>query len=267
MQTIQSPDGAVIAYERVGPADGAALLLIHAGFVDRAEWQGLLPLLARDHPVVAMDRRGHGASGPYQLGHTLDRDVDDALVVLSQVAQPTTLVAHSASAYIALEVALRSTLVAQVVAYEPPVLGAAIQIEAHRAALALCLAEDDRAGLVGIVLNDIVGGATGQRLPAPALAAVLQTPFGQLLLRNARSIPIELESYAAYDFDAQRFATLEIPTVSLVGSKSPPANRRITDQLHATLPQHEIAVLEGQGHGAMMEAPDVFATVLRRALT
>jgi pimeloyl-ACP methyl ester carboxylesterase len=119
---------------------------------------------------------------------------------------------------------------------------------------------------VRIVLNDVVGSATGQPLPEPALAALLSSPFGQMLLRNARSFPIELESYAAYSFDAQRFGTLGIPTISLVGSESPPVNRRITDQLQATLQRHEIAVLEGQGHGAMMEAPERFAAVLRRYL-
>jgi pimeloyl-ACP methyl ester carboxylesterase len=80
-----------------------------------ASGRGVLPLLAPDCTVVAMDRRGHGQSGPYHTGHTLERDVEDALAVLDQVPHPTTLVGHSASAYIALEVALRSAHVARVV--------------------------------------------------------------------------------------------------------------------------------------------------------
>ncbi len=111
-QTIRSADGTLIAYERAGA--GAPLLLIPGGLIDRGKWQGVLPLLAPDWTVVAMDRRGHGQSGPYHTGHTLERDVEDALAVLDQVPNPTTLVGHSASGYIALEVALRSAHVGRV---------------------------------------------------------------------------------------------------------------------------------------------------------
>jgi len=38
--------------------------------------------LAHDFAVYAMDRRGHGASDPYRAGHTLERDVEDALALL-----------------------------------------------------------------------------------------------------------------------------------------------------------------------------------------
>ena len=37
-------------------------------------------------------------------------------------------------------------------------------------------------------------------------------------MRNARSFPAELESYAAYEFDAERFKTFTLPVLFLLGS-------------------------------------------------
>lgn len=265
MNKIQSTDGTMIAYEKIGT--GKPLLLIHGGYVDHTQWNAVVPLLAHNFTVYLMDRRGHGESNPYRQGHRMENDFDDALAVLNTIHQPTAIIGHSASAYIALEAA-RSPFGDTVVLYEPPVLGAFLEqmLASQREALNRCLDADDRACLVTIVMNDIVGKATGRVMPPPALAGMLQSPFGQMLMRNAHSIPTELESYAAYQFDAERFRTLTLPTIFLLGSDSPPFNRIVSDQLHAVLPQSKIAVLEGQEHGAMTSAPGLFAQVLHTYL-
>jgi pimeloyl-ACP methyl ester carboxylesterase len=38
------------------------------------------------------------------------------------------------------------------------------------------------------------------------------------------------------------------------------------EELHAALPYSRIMMLEGQGHGAMMVAPELFARAVREAL-
>jgi pimeloyl-ACP methyl ester carboxylesterase len=264
MNKIHSADSTTIAYEKIGI--GMPLLLIHGGYVDHTHWNAVLPLLAQYFTVYAMDRRGHGESDPYRQGHSLESDVEDALAVLDTIHQPTFILGHSASAYIALEAAARSPFASKLVLYEPPVLGTSLNLPAYREELTRCLVADDRACLVTIVINDIVGKATGREMPPPAMAAMLQSPFGQILLRNAHAFPIELESYAAYHFDVERFRTFRLPTLFLLGSDSPPFNRIVTDQLHAVLPHSQVIMLEGQEHGAMTSASDLFARVLRMHL-
>jgi pimeloyl-ACP methyl ester carboxylesterase len=213
-----------------------------------------------------MDRRGHGASDPYRAGHTLERDVEDALALLKAIHEPAYVIGHATGAYIALEAAARSPIVTKVALYEPPVVGVALHLEAHRQELNHYLAIDDRIGLVTIVMNDIIGAAIGREMPPAAINGLLQSAYGQILLRNARSFPVELESYAAYEFNAERFRSFMLPTLFLLGSYSPPFNSIVTEQLQAVLPNHKTALLEGQEHGAMASAPDLFAQVLRAHL-
>ncbi len=266
MNKIHSADGTTIAYEKIGT--GMPLLLIHGGYIDHTQWNAVIPLLAPNFTVYLMDRRGHGESDPYHQDHRIECDFEDVLAMLDTIQQPTAIIGHSASAYTALEAAARSPFAGKVMLYEPPVLGTFLEqiLTPHREALSHCLVADDRACLVTIVMNDIVGKATGQVMPPPALAAMLQSPFGQMLMRNARSIPTELESYAAYQFDADRFRTFTPPIILLLGSDSPPFNRLVSDQLNAVLPQSRVVELEGQEHGAMMSAPDLFARVLHMHL-
>lgn len=264
MHTVHSADGAAIAYEKTG--HGLPLLVIHGDYVDHTQWSTALPFLSQDFAVHAMDRRGHGASDPYRAGHTLERDAEDALALLEAIHEPAYIIGHATGAYIALEAAARSPSVVKVALYEPPVVGAALQLEAHRQALSRCLAVDDRIGLVTIVMNDIIGAATGRDMPPAAINGLLQSAYGQILLRNARSFPTELESYAAYEFDEERFRSFTLPVLFLLGSYSPPFNSIIAEQLQAVLPNHKTALLEGQEHNAMASAPELFAQVLRAHL-
>ncbi|HSD82518.1 MAG TPA: alpha/beta hydrolase [Anaerolineae bacterium] len=264
MHKVHSADGAALAYEKAG--HGLPLLIVHGDYVDHTQWNTALPFLSQDFTVYLMDRRGHGKSDPYRAGHTLERDVEDVLAVLKAIHEPACLLGHATGAYIALEAAAQSTSAAKVVLYEPPVVGAALNLEPHRQALSRCLAVDDRHGLVTIVMNDIIGATTGRIMPPAAINGLLQSAYGQTLLRNARSLPAELESYAAYKFDAERFRSFTLPTLFLLGSYSPPFNSIVTEKLRAVLPQSKTALLEGQEHSAMATAPELFAQVLRAHL-
>ena len=53
-------DGVRLAYDVTG--DGAPLVLLHAGIVDRRMWDDVVPLLAGSHRVVRYDARGFGES-------------------------------------------------------------------------------------------------------------------------------------------------------------------------------------------------------------
>lgn len=170
VQHYAAADGTRLAYQRHGA--GSQVVLCHAGFVDRREWAGLVPLLAHDHTVVTPDRRGHGASDGYRDDHRLDHDIDDLRRLVELVTEPTeraVLVAHSAACYVALGTALESRRIASLILYEPPTFGQPAIIQELWDRLDRAREAEDRAQLVALLLNEVVGPSTGQVLPPPAL--------------------------------------------------------------------------------------------------
>ena len=53
---------------------------------------------------------------------------------------------------------------------------------------------------------------------------------------------------------------MNVPTLLLTGSESPPEFRRWVDDVAAALRDSAIHVLEGQGHAANVAAPELLAT-------
>lgn len=264
MQHYAAADGTRLAYQRHGT--GPLVVLCHAGFVDCREWDGLVPLLADDHTVVTPDRRGHGASDPYRDDHRLDHDIDDLRRLVELVTEPTEralLVAHSAACYVALGTALESRRIAGLILFEPPTFGQPAISQELWGRLDRARETGDRAQLVALLLNEVVGPATGQVLPPPALEGMLASPFGQWLLDNALSIPTELRGYEAYRWDDDVLRRLAVPTLLLVGEHSPVFNRRFADRLSALAAEATVQVLAGQDHGAPFRAPGVVAAAIR----
>ena len=76
MPVATSPAGVPIAYDLAG--DGPALVLLHGITENRRTWDPLVPDLATDHAVLAVDVRGHGESG--------DADAYDAASMAADAA-------------------------------------------------------------------------------------------------------------------------------------------------------------------------------------
>ncbi len=94
MPAAHARDGATIAYELTG--DGPPLVLVH-GITDcRRMWDPLVPALATDHRVIAVDLRGHGESArkPAYDPFTMADDVH-AVIEHAGVTDPPVLVGHS----------------------------------------------------------------------------------------------------------------------------------------------------------------------------
>ncbi len=265
---VTSPDGTQIAFERSG--SGIPLLLIHGGFVDRSIWQQVAPTLAQHFTVVAMDRRGHGQSGPYRPGHTLEAEYADVAALIDRIAEPLYLLGYSAGGPVALGAALaRPGQVRRLVLFEPARLGAGMLPVGMRQRLHAGLAAGDWDALVRIALMEVVGGV---RSPHVQVRQDFRRGLlWQTALRNAAVIPAELERLAAahYDLDALRALHSQDvpPTLLLAGSQSPASSRSPAETLASTLPRARLEVLPGQGHGAMFTAPGLFAEKVIEFLT
>ncbi len=121
------------------------------------------------------------------------------------------------------------------------------------------LAAQDWDGLVRIALMEVVGGLHDPRIQVRE--DFRRGLLWQNALRNAAVIPAELESLAtaAYDLEAVRRSLPQVPSLLLVGSKSPPRNQEPAETLLTALPYARLEALPGQSHGAMFTAPELFA--------
>jgi pimeloyl-ACP methyl ester carboxylesterase len=64
------------------------------------------------------------------------------------------------------------------------------------------------------------------------------------------------------DADITRYSRIDRPIQLLVGSRAATHRIRAVSALAAVLPNAETTVLEGQGHGALMQAPDLVARAI-----
>jgi len=263
---VVSRDGTRIDYERRG--SGPVLLLVHGGLVDRSFWGPSLPLLAQHYTVYALDRRGHGHSDPYPADHDIEREYEDVAAMVVAVGAPVAVLGHSGGALVALHAARRADQVRQLVMYEPPRFDAITP--AVRARLHASLEAGDHDDILATFLVDVIAAEVNPGLLPGARSQVLvgmrQSPIWAAALRNVQSIPAEADSYATYRFEPAEFREFSTPTVILLGSTSSPVMRGFVEDLHAALPISRIMMLDGQGHGAMLEAPELFVRTVRAAL-
>jgi pimeloyl-ACP methyl ester carboxylesterase len=117
-QWFTAPDGAPLACAVAG--DGPPVLLVHrGGSTDHADLGRLLVALAGEFTVYGLDRRGHGRSGPYQPGHTIEREFEDVAAVVDAIDGPVPVVGNGIGAVCALEAARLSDRINAVVAASP----------------------------------------------------------------------------------------------------------------------------------------------------
>lgn len=249
MEYVTSPDGTRIGYEVTG--SGPPLVLVHGSLNDRNIWAMVRPAFDQRRTVYAMDRRGRGESGP-AVDHALERQFEDVAVVIEAAGEPVDLLGHSFGAHCALgAAALAPEKIKHLVLYEPPTL------DAQRLDVAEAFETGDPiAALEQFMLKGI--GVPPEQLPL-----LKSLPFWSYALSFAATMPIEGRALVAHGFDPARYSQLKMPALFLVGSQTEEILGDVLRRLLPVMPQAEWVTLDGQGHGAVMTAPTLFAeTVL-----
>lgn len=252
MERIKSKDGTWIAYARSG--EGSPLVLVHGTSSDHmTAWPFVLPALEERCAVYAVDRRGRGKSGDSE-DYAIEREFEDIAAVVDSIGKPVGLLGHSYGALCSLEAALLTGNVHGLVLYEGDMSTPNAQILASEAVekMEALLAQDDRDGVI-VVLLELVG------LSSEEIAYLRSQPSWQRRLANAHTVPREIRANREYVFDPSRFERLSTPTLLLVGGDSPAYEREDAETLNRTLPDARVSVLDGQGHAAMLTAPELFA--------
>jgi pimeloyl-ACP methyl ester carboxylesterase len=262
MESLLSPDGTRIAYQRVG--SGPPLVLVHGTADDHSRWAPVLPTLEERFTVYALDRRGRGGSGETSTGtYSIEREFADVASVVDAIDEPVHLLGHSYGALCSLEAALRTGNLRALVLYEPPFLppGGAGALQGPLEEMERLLAAGNREGVALIFARQIA------QVPEDELAAVRSSPAWQVVLAVAPTIVDEVRAVGGYVFDPNRFRELTTPTLLLMGSETAPFLKAATETVAAALPHSRLFVLTGQGHLAIDTAPDLFLGAVLPFLT
>lgn len=107
-RVLSLPGGDVQVLER-GPAAGSPIVLVHCFTCSINWWDGMIPLLAREHRVIAMDLRGHGGSEKPTSGYAIPEQADLLAEALARLGvRDAEVVGHSLGGPISIALAEQS---------------------------------------------------------------------------------------------------------------------------------------------------------------
>jgi pimeloyl-ACP methyl ester carboxylesterase len=253
METVRSLDNTPIAFYRSG--GGAPLILVPGtGAANPRAWTAVIASLEAHVQVLALDRRGHGASGD-TLPYAIEREYQDIAAVIESCDQPAHLLGHSFGALLALEAALLTQRLRTLMLYEPALDATPIP-PGFLERLEAVLAAGEREAAVTLYYRELVGILPHEIEQLRASAAWSER------VATAHTLLRETRAEARYQLDMHRLQQLTVPTLLLTGSESPALLKAGTHRLLTILPKAQLAVLSGQQHLAMYTAPELFAQAI-----
>jgi pimeloyl-ACP methyl ester carboxylesterase len=252
VDTVVSPDGTTIAYDRAG--NGPPVILINAGPTDRTVNAPLINLLAPRLTVLNYDRRGRGDSGD-TAPYAVDREYEDLEAIIDAAGGSAHLFGNSGGAILALEAAARGLPITSIVAWEPPYIldGTRPPVPSdYKQQLAKLLAAGRRGDMVELFLTQAAG------IPAQFVASIRQSPFWSAQEAVAHALVYDAEIVGDFSLPTARLATVKAPTLVVDGAQTPWL-RTSADAVADALPDARRRTLDGQPHNV---DPAVLAPVL-----
>lgn len=247
--TVFSADGTRIGYTKVGSGP-IKVVIIHGALNSGEQWIPVATAMAEHYTSYVMDRWGRGGSES-RAEYSLEREIEDIVAVLEAAGPDTYVMGHSSGAIYALEAAL-SASVAGLVLYEPP-LHIGRFVEDVLPSIRTAVREERFDDVVSIFLRE-----EGQ-LPDSDLSALRETPLWKPMVTLAAQSVKEWEELAGAGLRVERYRDVVVPVLLLAGTLTMDHPSFATQELETNLPDARIVMLEGQGHGANLEAPEMVA--------
>lgn len=246
---------------------GPPLLLIHGTGASVHSWRDLMPLLAREHAVTAIDLPRHA----FTKGHdayamslpAMAREIAALMTALK--IEPAAIIGHSAGAAIALQLALDH-------GYAGPIVGLSAALRPFPGAMAQIFPAIAKALFVNPLVPrffagtiDLAGGAdrfmwrsTRSRIDAGGMACY------RTLLKNPDHAGGGLAMMANWDLPGLKVRMGEVanPVLLVHGAKDPAIPLDWARDAAGWLPNARLDVLPGLGHLAHEEAPDKVAALI-----
>lgn len=276
--TVVAEDGAHVAWR--GAGSGRPIVFVHGITLDGHIWKYQTVALADRFHVITVDQRGHGESST-TVGITSSRrlggdlaavlcglDLEDAIVVghsLGGIAALRCLLDHAEARSRTAGMVLVSTLGTSRVLSNAwlPVLGRLpLPVEAVEELLlkvgSMMLPPAVRVVMASAHLGRLATRfALGRGAPEGAVAgthaAISATP-GRVL----RDILGGLADYHTHD----ELQHLDVPALVVCGNLDLVTPLPLSQHLASSLPDAQLAVLEGAGHMPMWEQPDVLSGLI-----
>lgn len=170
--TVLADDGTELGIHRLG--SGSPVVIVHGSISTAQSWIPVAALLAADHSVFVLDRRGRGSSGNAET-YSLETEAADIIAVLTEVEQQTgvvpALVGHSYGAICALEAIRAGANVSSVALYEPPLPVDGPIAGKHLAPYAAAIAASDNDAAIRIAMEHFI------RAPRAEIEMLATTPL------------------------------------------------------------------------------------------
>ena len=276
MNTLTSPDGTKIAYDRVG--EGPTLILVDGALTVHSSGSGeLAELLAPHFTVLGFDRRGRGRSGD-TLPYSVDREIDDIEALIDHAGAtagvdrrsrplhppPTTqagtafLYGHSSGGPLAMRAAIRvGRKVARIALYEPPYNNDPSAQEPwshYLKQLEQALAEGRRGDAVALFMRFI-------GTPAEKVEEMRRAPFWPQMESVAPTLAYDHAAILGepWSVPTDLAARVQAPALVMAGTASLPFMPDAARSLSQAIPHGQLRTVEGQTHEV---SPNVLAPIL-----
>ena len=260
MSSVRSSDGTTIAFERTG--SGPPLIIVDGALCWRESGPArkLAAELADRFTVITYDRRGRGESGD-TAPYSVQGEVEDIEALIGEAGGRAHVCGISSGGVLAMEAARNGAAIDRLAVYEAPFIVDDSRPPApstYVPELNEHLAAGRRGDAVKLFMR-LVG------MPAVLVAMTPLFPAWKKLKGVAHTLPYDAacmgDTQAGKPLDADHWGVVGVPTLVLVGGKSPQWMANGMQSLAAVLPSARREVLDGQTH---MVKPKVLAPVLKR---
>jgi pimeloyl-ACP methyl ester carboxylesterase len=199
-----------------------------------------------------MDRRGRGESSDAP-DYDLMREPEDVAAVVEAIGEPVFVLGHSYGGVCSLEACLLTDKISRLILYEPPIPTGLPMYPPNFPNRMQALIDDGKLeAALELFMREVV------KMPEYELKEYRQLPAWNVRIQLAPTVPREMTIDQTYSFDSEKFTTMQIPTLLLLGGDSPPLFQQATELVDKILPDSRVVILPGQQHIAMDTNPELF---------
>lgn len=249
-------DGVSINYEVHG--DGPPLILVSGTGHDLNFWSGQVPFFSTQFRTIVFDNRGVGASSVPERGYSLADMADDAAHVLDDIGiDQAHVMGFSMGGHISQELALNHADRVLSLGIHHSWTRNGARLKKFQETRLYLAQHDQRVALAEISMLALHASAYYDQhvgeMDAHRQFLLEKSPV------NAGWIG-QLEACIVGD-TYDRLPAISVPTLVTCSDLDLIASPHLSDEIHAQIPGSELKILNGTGHVALMEAPEMFADI------
>jgi pimeloyl-ACP methyl ester carboxylesterase len=249
-----------IAFDDIG--SGFPIVFLHGFPLNRTMWEPQVTALVSEFRCITIDMRGFGGS-TVSPPFTMDRYADDVVAVLDTLGiERAVVVGLSMGGYVAFAMWRRHKhrIRALVLADTRAVADSVEVVEKRRGLIAAAESQGSTA-----VANAQIAGLMGRstRDKRPDIYDAMHRMMAQA---PAQGVIGALEALIARPDSTSTLATIDVPTLIIVGDEDVITPVKEARRLQEGIPRSRLEILKGAGHLSNVERPASFNTVMTEFL-